>query len=158
MKSGIFIWSALVLTVAGGVIYQARTTNGHKTNNAITITFRGSDDLVPGSPKDPPRCIFFFRLENPFSDVALVGPSKLKVANATVMKNIPSVTVPRQGGFDLALPGRDRVPCSEYRMKPWVDPSSCILMSGNECKVLNVRGEGKSVGGDLDGASLDNRL
>jgi hypothetical protein len=141
MKSKLIGWGGIILVLAIVSSYFLRSQSWDRDrSDAVTISFVEAIDYRPTTPKGSARCIFLFRLSNTYADVALVGPSRLRVANATIMKNIPSVTVDGRGSFDLSLPGRDDVPCSEYRMKPWLDASACVLTTGNECKVANIRG------------------
>jgi len=143
-KSKLIGWGGTILVLAIVSSYFLRSQPWDRgRSDEVTISFVHAIDYRPTTPKAAARCIFLFRFRNTYADVALVGPSRLKVANAIVMKNIPSVTVDRRGSFDLSLPGRDYVPCSEYRMKPWLDASTCVLATGNQCKVTNVRGGGE---------------
>lgn len=133
------IIGAGILVVALSGVVAIEFALKKKEERVVTIRFVNSIDYASSKVDSVHRCAFIFIIENNLSSVALVGPFKLKIANATIKTGVSSISLEEGGKFELAVNGQDYVPCSEYRMKPWLESINCILFTGEVCNVVNVR-------------------
>jgi len=135
----IITFVGIFIAALGGVITIKIASEGRE-EQVVKIKFVDSIDYASSKIDRIHRCSFLFSVESNLSDVALIGPFNLKIANATIKRGVPSISLEKGERFELAVNGRDYVPCSEYRMKPWLEGINCLLLSsGNICKVVNVR-------------------
>lgn len=78
-------------------------------------------------------CKFTYEVKNQLEEEAFIGPFTMKVANARLPVAIAAASIGSGERYSLSAKGLHKLPCSSYRMDPWLEVHKCSTTSGLNC-------------------------